>query len=252
MSDLSFIPNSLQGIILGFQYRLQGIIQPGTTWTLDPGVTKIHGALGNGGTLELLPDARLYLDGDPVIEEGFVQWGGSQTYLHGTSRLVSSFQPVLIQGGVLATVWASDVSSGTARIVSATVKITGGDIYVSMQQGAHVNSGELIIAGTLEWLGGTFHPYVYADGVTTDVLRQSDEVTVGNFTINGGVVDPIYIDSDYGVSSSPHSSDSWIILQATGGFTTNTAPTLTNNLLWSMQIDPVPVGSKKFWRLIAN
>jgi hypothetical protein len=179
-----------------------------------------------------------------------VQWGGAATYLHGDSVLASLNEPVLIQGGILATVWAPSVSSGNAAIVSPTVKVSGGDIYVSQQQGAHVNFGALFVDGNVEWSGGTFHPHVYADGVTRDVWRAVTNTYAGTFTITGGTVAPIYLDLDYGTSSFPTSGAKWKVLMADGGFTNNTAPSVDDDPLWMMQIDPG--NPPKYWELVAR
>jgi hypothetical protein len=254
-SQFAINPGALGEAIIGaLQPALppEALIMAGTSWTLYAGHFTFGGAVGNAGTVTLMPNTIFAVLGDSDTEEGYVQWGqNSATYLHGSSTLVSPFQPVLIQGGTLATVWADSVSSGTGTIIAPTVTVSGGDIYVCMQQGSHVQFGELIVDGNLEWTGGTYHPYVYSGGVSNDVWRQTTVNSPGSqFTITGGTVAPVYLDLDYGTSSTPHSGDWWKILKAGGGFADGTAPSVDNTTLWSLAIDPdnPPI----FWKLVAN
>jgi hypothetical protein len=254
-SGFAIVPGALHEAIIGATHDAlppQGLIMAGNSWTLYSGSFTYGGPVGNAGTVTLMPDTIFAVNGNEGTGEGYLQWGtNSATYLYGGSNLLS-YQPVLIQNGKLATVWAESVNSGTGTIVCpTTVTITGGDIYVGMQQGSHIHFGELLIDGNAEWTGGTFHPYVYADGVSNDVWRTTGRTFApGTFTISGGTIAPVYLDSDYGTSSNPHSGDSWQVLKAGGGFTNNTAPSVSNADLWSVQIDPInpPI----YWKLIAK
>jgi hypothetical protein len=242
-------PGTLKQAIFGLHPLSFGLAMQGTSWTVDTGIVKFGGAMGNGGTVTLMPDVSLSVLGNTDTHEGYVQWGGAATYLHGDSVLASLNEPVLIQGGILATVWAPSVGSANATIVSPTVKVSGGDIYAGQQQGLHVNFGVLFVDGNVEWSGGTFHPHVYADGQTRDVWMTVTDHYAGTFTITGGTIAPIYLDLDYGTSSFPTSGAKWQVLMAQGGFTNNTAPSV-DDPLWMMQIDPM--NPPKYWELVAN
>jgi hypothetical protein len=240
--------------VLQFQPSLPpaGFIEAGSSWTLIAGIFSFGGAVGNSGTVTLMPNTVFAPVGDAATHEGYVQWGNnSATYLLGGSALVSALQPILIQGGTLATVWADGISSGTATVAAPTVEVSGGDIYVCMQQGLHVNFGELLIDGNLEWSGGTFHPYVYVGGGINDDWRTISPNFAGTFTISGGTVAPVYLDSDHGTSSSPFSGDLWQVLKAGGGFADNTSPSVNNTTLWRMQID-TEASPPIYWEMIAN
>jgi hypothetical protein len=233
-----------------------GVILPGTSWTLAAGNFTFKGSAGNSGTVTLLPNTVFSVLGDPDTNEGYVQWGqDSATYLQGTSTLVSPFEPVQIDNGTLATVWAGSVSSGTATIISPLVKVIGGNIYINYGLGltSHSHFGELVVDGNVKWTGGTFHAYVYADGTTSDVWRTTNDNGFGGvFDIDAGTVDAIYVDSDYGLSSFPNSGDDWEIIQAGGGLADTDAPTVSNTTLWNLAIEPGPASPRIYWKVVAN
>jgi hypothetical protein len=208
-----------------------------------------------GGTARLLPGASAEITGNPLnplSTLAYVQVGGgtAATYLHGNSELVTPDMSIAIDTGILATVYDSGVGNANATIRTALLEIRGGDIYIDYQ-GTPYHFGELVVAGNVKWTGGTFHVYVYSDGMTNDVWRTTNPGgNSGRFDIDGGTVAPIYLDSDYGTSSLPTSGTDWEVLKAGGGFVDNDAPSVDDPILWSMEIDTLtpPI----FWALVAN
>ena len=75
----------------------------------------------------------------------------------------------------------------------------------------------------------------------------------GNFTITGGTVAPIYLDSDYGTSSFPTSGDNWKVLWATGGACERQRPGRRQpQSLENGSIEPAaPPVLPLYWKLIA-
>jgi hypothetical protein len=252
-SSFAIDPGTLKTAILGVlqpPVPLEGLVMAGTSWTVWSGKFKHGGPIGNAGTVTLMPGVAVFLSGDPQTNEGYVQWAeNAATYLHGFSNLASE-EEVLISGGTLATVWSDYYSTGHATIIAPTVKVSGGHIYLDWQ-GANHHFGELIIDGNLVWSGGTYHPYVYSEGVANDVWRTiSRNHPPGTFTINGGTIAPVYLDSDYGTSSPPTTGAAWNVLQTGSSFSIQTAPSVDNTFLWGIEIDPMQ--PPLYFKLVAN
>ena len=251
-SSLYFNPGALGETILGVYHFLHGEILPGTSWTVAAHKAyEYHGEITNQGTFTILPDSYFTISGVALSDIAYTQGGAtSATYLHGSSYLLTGDgKRVLIGGGNAGHRLLIHAGTGTAHIWTDTLEVDGGDIYVNYGTG-HTNFDELLVDGNIWWRGGTFHPYVYAGGAA-DVWRATNPGgNSGNFDIDGGTIAPIYLDSDYGPSSFPHSGDWWQVLKADTGFVDNDAPSLDDTFLWSLQIDPGT--PKKYWKLVAN
>ncbi len=257
-SSLRLASDTAAGVLyLGWTRFLEGQIGPGTNWTVDNDtLVRIHGELvNNAGTYSLLSGAAVEISGVPSSDIAYTQVGATAaTYLHGDSELTTGFaapgahdRSIQINSGILATVYDSDAGTGNATITTKTLEILGGDIYVNYGPGAHTHFGQLAVDGDIFWNGGTFHAYVYTDGSTCDVLRT---INGGAFDVDSGTVAPIFVDSDYGESSFPHSGDSWQVLLADGLFLDADAPTVTNTSVWKMQKGP---GNPfTYWALVAK
>ncbi len=231
----------------------KGMVWPGSTWIIESGAgVPIQGTIGNAGTVILEAAAYLQISGD-ATDVAYSQapisgYAPPATYLHGNSQMrIPLDKEILIDGGILATVYSDDVVSGNATITTGTLEVNHTDIYVNYGQGTHIHFGELVVWGNMVWNGGTFHPYVYSGGAN-DVWRTTGG---GNFTINGGTIAPIYLDSDYGTSSFPTSGSKWKVLKTGGGgvFVNNVTPSVDNPTLW--KLEPDNTAPPIFWELIA-
>ncbi|MCI0701384.1 MAG: hypothetical protein L0241_09920 [Planctomycetia bacterium] len=251
-SSLDIAPNSAP-VILGVTQYLNGIIGSGSSWTVKADASvAFKGQLTNNGTLALLAGSTATVAGKPMIAVAYSQGVGAATDLHGSSTLATAAdKKVILAGGRLATVYDDDVGNANATIRTDLLEVAGTDIYIAYQ-GANYDFGELLVDGDVLWTGGTFHTKVWCDGMTNDVWRTTNASGNGaQFDINAGaIVEPIFVDSDYGTSSLPTSGDDWEILKAGGGFADATAPAVSDTGTWEMEIDVVapPI----YWKLIAK
>ncbi|MBA4062338.1 MAG: hypothetical protein C0501_01265 [Isosphaera sp.] len=250
-ASFTVVTGPLWEAILSVSQFLQGEIHPGTSWTMESGShLRVRGTITNAGTLTIMANAIFEVSGgDPEAIPAYTQGGASSaTYLQGDAELITpQDQKIVIDNGILATVWVPDVA-GSATIRTGTLQIDRGHIYVNYGQAVHVNFGELLVSGDVWWNGGTFHPFVYSGGVANDVWRTIDG---GTFEIDGGTIAPIYLDTDYGTSSFPTSGDRWKVLRAGGGFVDASAPSVDDPGIWRLQIDAAgapPI----WWELIAR
>ncbi len=252
--SIDVISNALSPAVLGVTRYLQGYITSNTTWTVHAGAsfTTRGKVFNDGGTFTLLPEALATITGKPLDDVAYVQNSGG-TYLHGGSTLATAAtKSVVIVQGILATVYASDASTATATatIMTKTLKVEGGDIYINYQ-GSNVHFGELLVVGNVLWTGGTFHTEVYANGTTCDVWRTINPGgNSGKFDIDGGTIDVIYLDTDHHTGSVPTTGMSWEVLQAGGTFVDNDAPSVSEPDFWSVEIDPFipPI----YWKVVAK
>lgn len=249
----SFFIDPILQAVLGVTQFLDGKIGAGTTWMVSSDVgSRIKGVLLNEGTLTLFSEAYLEVTGGPLSPVAYAQQtqiGGDApppaTFLYGGSQLVTpADKEVWMSGGILATVYSD--GTGDATITTKTLEVAGGDIYVNYEPGvvtSRYHFSNLVVDGNVWWHGGTFHPYVYTDGTTTDVWGAT-----GTFDIDFGTVVPTFVDSDNGTHSIPPPGGSWQILKANDGFVDFDTPNLVGNWILRPQQSIPP----QYWRLIAT
>jgi len=240
-------PGAFAEAVVGVSHLVRGEIWPDSSWRLSGAVTW-SGTLTNTGTFTPMPESTAQLSGNVGDDIAYLQGGhDSATYLYGGSFLVTLNKNVRVEDGLFATIYASENGDGWAVIVADTFEFAGGNLYLCYGTGLHNHFGDLQVAGDITWTGGTYHPYVYTGGVANDVWQATNNHT---FWVDGGMIAPVYLDSDYGTSSVPNAGDSWMVLKADGGFTNSTAPSLDDSFTWRMQIDGN--NPPKYWKLIAN
>ncbi len=252
-ASLNFDPES-GSAIFGVTRYLDGSIGSGTTWTISAGASvPFKGMITNNGTLAILPGSTITIAGKPTIAVAYGQGVGASIFLHGSSTLATAAdKKVVLAGGKLATVYNSDVSSANATVKTDQFEVAGTDIYINYQ-GSNVHFGELLVDGDVLWTGGTFHTEVYNGGATCNVWRTTNAGGNGaQFTIAGGTIDAIFLDTDHNTGSFPFGGDSWKVLRAGGGFVDDTAPNLmdTDPDLWEMEVDPD--NPAIYWKVVAK
>jgi hypothetical protein len=212
----------------------------------EGGRAMLTGGHDNRGIVTLFANARYDVSGRALDDVAYVQFGtAARTFLYGGSHISTGpGKWVLIDGGILATKWAPSVGSANAHIFTHTLEVISGDIHLNYGDPLeHLDFGTLTVGGNVWWKGGTYHPYVYEGGIESDLWNAT-----GTFSIDGGSLAPIALDSNF-VPTTPTPLDSWVILQATGGFEDLTTPSFDDDT-WSM----VPLyegGIHRSWKLVA-
>jgi hypothetical protein len=205
-----------------FNTRIQ--VEANGSWTVNRGTFSAAGMFTNdGGTFTLKSQTSAIFPGLANNSHAYVQNDGA-TYLYGSQGsaglITGPKHDVRIRGGMLDAIF-DDGQSGypaTANILTDALFIEGGDIYINYVPGVlHTVYGELFVTGKVDWVGGTYHPFVEGNVNAGNSTGYSDFWSIGGtlFVGQNAALDPTSVVG--GLPASATSGYQWTILFAGDG-----------------------------------
>ena len=182
-----------------------------------------------GGSFILRPDTHASFAGkvDNVNGGPAVQQTAGVIYLYKGSILeVGNAEfGLLMSGGALSI--QLDQGTGPAEIIG-NVKVTGGDVISGANASGDTHLfGTLKVEGNVNWIGGTYRPYVEAE---SDWGGSDVWYVTGTFTIGGtAALVPVAVDGENNATTPP-SNYHWLLLEADTGFANNNTPSFDGDL----------------------
>jgi hypothetical protein len=199
----------------------------------------------DGGSFTLDSDTKAYVPGLNRLPGGWQYYtqNSGVTRLFGGSTLQTNPLArayVAFHGGLLTTV-ANASGNSSATIDTPVFNFLGGDLFIDEADPNH-HYGTLTVTGSVNWLGGTYHPFVAGDGVQSDQWYAK-----GTFTVNAGtVLSPAALDGE-GNPIMPNANMRWAIIRADGGIPNPSPVPSYNTAIWTL--DPVAGNPIREWDL---